>query len=378
MATITRVTPSPFVSFAQNREDVVLHRALAAVRDGRYIDVGANDPTLDSVTKAFYDAGWRGVTVEPVHAYAEAHRAERPGDLVFEVAVTDGEPGEVVLHEFADTGLSTLVDEFSARHSADGREVREVPVRTRTLDDLLDEAGWTDQDIHFMIIDVEGAEESVLRSIDLRRRRPWIIVAEATEPQSSTPTHDRWEPLLTAADYRFAQFDGLSRFYVAAEKWDELHEALERPASPQDDFVHYRTIEVTEEIAALTVDRETLTEQNNALSAELEAAKGELAAARDELAAARESLSRTTDELSRTREQAASALEAAIGWRTRAVGAWADRAAGGHAAVGAELDQLRDYSRMAGDELAAMRATLSWRITRPLRAVRTRTRTSGS
>ena len=107
-----------------------------------------------------------------------------------------------------------------------------------------------------MIIDVEGAEEAVLRSIDLSRRRPWVIVAEATEPQSTTPAHQGWEPLLTAADYRFTQFDGFSpsRFYVAAEKWDELHEALERPASPQDDFVHYRRIELDEEIAALTED----------------------------------------------------------------------------------------------------------------------------
>ena len=143
MTSITGVTSSPFISYAQNREDVVLHRALAAVSEGRYIDVGANDPTLDSVTKAFYNAGWRGLTVEPVHAYAEAHRRERPGDLVFEVAVTDGGPGEVVLHDIADTGLSTLVDEFAARHAADGREVREVRVRTRTLDDLLDRPAGT-------------------------------------------------------------------------------------------------------------------------------------------------------------------------------------------------------------------------------------------
>ncbi len=42
-----------FVSFAQNREDVVLHRALEGVTRGRYIDVGANDPAHESVTKAF-------------------------------------------------------------------------------------------------------------------------------------------------------------------------------------------------------------------------------------------------------------------------------------------------------------------------------------
>ncbi len=43
-----------FISFAQNAEDVMLWRALGHVRAGFYIDVGAQDPELDSVTHAFY------------------------------------------------------------------------------------------------------------------------------------------------------------------------------------------------------------------------------------------------------------------------------------------------------------------------------------
>ena len=36
-----------FISYAQNNEDVLLWRALGHVRDGFYIDVGANDPVHD-------------------------------------------------------------------------------------------------------------------------------------------------------------------------------------------------------------------------------------------------------------------------------------------------------------------------------------------
>ncbi len=74
------MTSSTFISYAQNREDVVLQRALSGVQRGRYVDVGANDPTEDSVSKAFYEAGWRGITVEPVHEFAERHA--EPGSLV--------------------------------------------------------------------------------------------------------------------------------------------------------------------------------------------------------------------------------------------------------------------------------------------------------
>ena len=58
-----------FISYAQNYEDVMLWRALQHVENGFYVDVGANDPTVDSVTKAFYDRGWRGLNIEPVQLY---------------------------------------------------------------------------------------------------------------------------------------------------------------------------------------------------------------------------------------------------------------------------------------------------------------------
>jgi len=47
-----------FVSYAQNFEDVLLWRALHDVEHGRYLDVGAHDPVIDSVSLAFYEAGW--------------------------------------------------------------------------------------------------------------------------------------------------------------------------------------------------------------------------------------------------------------------------------------------------------------------------------
>ena len=39
------------ISYAQNFEDVVLNRVFHDVKDGRYIDVGAYDPVIDSVTR---------------------------------------------------------------------------------------------------------------------------------------------------------------------------------------------------------------------------------------------------------------------------------------------------------------------------------------
>src|SRR3989442_545474 len=69
-----------FVSYAQNFEDVMLWRALRHVAHGFYIDVGAGHPDESSVTRAFYDRGWRGLNIEPSEHYFQRLAAARPLD----------------------------------------------------------------------------------------------------------------------------------------------------------------------------------------------------------------------------------------------------------------------------------------------------------
>ena len=67
-----------FTSYAQTYEDVMLARAFAGRTEGFYIDVGAQDPRFDSVTKAFYDLGWHGINLEPVEHWHRKLVADRP------------------------------------------------------------------------------------------------------------------------------------------------------------------------------------------------------------------------------------------------------------------------------------------------------------
>ena len=225
----------PLVSYAQNGEDIVLWRALGHISGGIYVDVGGWDPDLDSVTRLFYDRGWRGVDVEPIPEHAERFRERRPSNEVVQAVITDDLVEEVVLHRFDSSGLSTVDDELAERHGLEGREHEDIIVPARRLDDVLASSSVVVDTIHFLKIDVEGAEEKVLRSVDLARWRPWVLVVEATEPNSTVSTHSAWEPILLAAGYTFTLFDGLSRFYVSTEH-PELAEALSYPACPQDWF----------------------------------------------------------------------------------------------------------------------------------------------
>jgi FkbM family methyltransferase len=225
----------PFVSYAQNYEDVILWRALRELEQGFYVDVGAADPEELSVTRAFYERGWSGINVEPMDEYFDKLALARPRDTNLKVAAGRA-AGLRILHAFVGTGLSTLVPEIAAQHRAAGRRTYETVVPVLTLEKILEDCAPLT--IHFLKIDVEGAEAEVLEGLNFNRVRPWIIVVEAIKPISRVGTRHEWERLLTSHGYSFAYFDGLNCFYVA----NECHELKERLATPPnvfDDFVRW-------------------------------------------------------------------------------------------------------------------------------------------
>ena len=87
-----------FISYAQNFEDVMLWRAFQHVERGFYIDVGANDPTIDSVTKAFYEVGWHGINLEPLISHHADLVRDRPNDINL-ICAAGADIGEIELWE---------------------------------------------------------------------------------------------------------------------------------------------------------------------------------------------------------------------------------------------------------------------------------------
>jgi FkbM family methyltransferase len=204
-----------FISYAQNFEDVMLHRALHNIKNGFFIDIGAQDPIIDSVSQGFVELGWQGVNVEPSFIFAAKLKANRPMDDVIE-AVIGCSSGDVLFYDIPDTGLSTTLKHIAERHRGKGYPVNERKVRSLPLDDLLDM--YSDRDIHWLKIDAEGAEQDILNSWVASVVRPWIVVVEAIEPLTSTPTHHNWEALILQLGYNFVYFDGVNRFYVSIQR----------------------------------------------------------------------------------------------------------------------------------------------------------------
>ncbi|TMN19317.1 FkbM family methyltransferase [Pseudoxanthomonas sp. X-1] len=260
-----------FISYAQNFEDVMLWRALAGVERGRYLDIGAQDPVIDSVSKAFYDAGWRGWHVEPTVMYSEALRLARPDETVLAAAIGNGEL--LNFHEFPETGLSTMQSAIAEAHVRSGFNEVERSVPVVSLAAVLEEMA-VGGDIHWMKVDVEGAEQAVLDSWRDCAVRPWVLVIESTLPRSPTPMYEDWEPLVLARGYRFAYFDGLNRFYVSESHLDLL-ERFAVPPNVFDDFALNGTASQPF-VALLRAQVERLARESEQIGAEANALRSAL------------------------------------------------------------------------------------------------------
>lgn len=339
----------------------MLWRALKEIEKGFYIDVGANDPEVDSVTKAFYDRGWRGINIEPVASHFQRLQAARPKDINLQL-VAAGAAGYVRFFDVRDTGLSTTKREIAERHRASGWEVTEHDVQAETLAHIC--AEHVRGDVHFLKIDVEGGTRDVIEGLDLDRARPWIIVVEATEPNSEVPDFASWEPLITRSRYRFVYYDGLNRFYVADEH-AALASAFDRPPNWFDHF----SLAATE--AALRRAQHTEAEAAQAnQGAQRSAERARRAEARAE-AADREA--QRLAERARRSEQRRNALSASLAAQSARLTEANTRTR----AVEQQREELQRQLHAREDLLRAMFASRSWRVTAPLRAATRLTRRAG-
>lgn len=263
-----------FISYAQNFEDVMLWRALQHVPQGFYIDVGANDPEVDSVTKAFYDRGWRGINIEPVPQWFARLERERPRDVNLQLAV-GAQAGEMVLYEVPATGLSTGCSEIARANELNrGYVFRERVVPVETLTSIYQRVGAPP--VHFLKVDVEGFEKEVLEGIDFSVLRPWILVIESTRPMTPEQNHQDWEQLLLAADYIFVYFDGLNRYYLALEHLDLRHHFV-APPNVFDRFMLNTEARLHDQVAQAAADMQSAEARTRAAEARARAAEAEYA-----------------------------------------------------------------------------------------------------
>lgn len=182
---MTRATIPPPPYFAQFGEDRILDEIFGYRNFGTCVEVGANDGIADSMTYHFELLGWRCLLVEPIPELFRKIKENR-NCIAHNCAVSSKE--EEVTFSMADgvSSMSTL--KLSQDHkkniSKAGGKIKYIKVKTKTLDNVLDESCISN--IDFISIDVEGYELEVLKGFSIENYHPRIVLIEdnsnATDP----------------------------------------------------------------------------------------------------------------------------------------------------------------------------------------------------
>lgn len=205
------------VYHAQNGEDIALLEFFRG-KPGFYVDVGANDGVSNSNTAALEEVGWRGLLIEADPSLAEICRRARPRSTVVGCAAADPAQygSEAVFHRISPghdktTGLSTLAGSSALQRKVMqiGASISTITVPVRTLDEILEKHGVA-TGFELLSVDVEGVELEVLRSCDLARWRPRIIIAE----NNSASCEGLMPRYLRRFGYHLACRTGFNEWYV--------------------------------------------------------------------------------------------------------------------------------------------------------------------
>jgi len=151
-----------------------LIRAFLDTNEGLFLEIGANDPVLNSQTYHLEQLGWKGFLVEPIPELCTALSAMRPNSTVVECAC--GAPNAPDTAEFQvaeESGKSTLSSSF-----LDNRvKVKStLTVHVRTVDSILTE--YLHGSLTFVSVDVEGAQLDVFKGFTLQKWQPKLILLE--------------------------------------------------------------------------------------------------------------------------------------------------------------------------------------------------------
>lgn len=182
----------------------VAESVFPGVRNGYFLDVGSADGFFNSNTWALERRGWTGICVDPF-----------PGNMTGRTCRLFREPVDAVAGrriEFKSAGETGGIAEYLGNKDAVAR-APSVQLTTTTLADILHRAN-APSFIHFMSLDIEGAELQALEGFPFDRYK---LGAMAIEHNYEEPKRSSVERLLKSHGYVRVRTWMQDDFYLSAD-----------------------------------------------------------------------------------------------------------------------------------------------------------------
>jgi FkbM family methyltransferase len=180
----------------------VAEKVFPGVTDGYFLDVGSADGFLNSNTWALEQRGWKGICVDPFPSNMGGRTCQ-----MFREAV-DAEGGNKV--RFATAGELGGISNYLDTYKSAVKDAKTVELTTVTLGSILQRAN-APSFIHFMSLDIEGAELEALRGFPFDHYK---LGSMAIEHNNEEPKRSQIEALLKSKGYTKAHTWMQDDFYL--------------------------------------------------------------------------------------------------------------------------------------------------------------------
>lgn len=203
-----KLTGIPYtISYSQTGEDIIVDFLVGAkkIKDFTYLDIGANDPVKINNTYKFYEAGYRGVCIEPDPAVYAKLSKKRPRDTCLNIGLAGKAAGNAEFFIMNQAGLNTFSKEEATalEKNNQGKIMKVIQVPLRTVEEVIDEHFGGKSPV-FVNIDVEGLDEEILRHFPFHKYRPAIFCVETVNYTDDASSEKRLEifNVMTANGYK--------------------------------------------------------------------------------------------------------------------------------------------------------------------------------
>jgi FkbM family methyltransferase len=161
--------------YSQDKQDEYLEKNIfKGYKSGIYVDVGSHDGITINNTLYFHKNNkWNGINIEPIKKVYDKLIINRPNDININCAVCnyDGKT-EFICNTGYTEMISGIKDTYDYRHynrlnnenTVMNASTEIIVVNTKKLETIFDEHHITH--VHYLSIDVEGAEFEVIKSIN--------------------------------------------------------------------------------------------------------------------------------------------------------------------------------------------------------------------
>jgi FkbM family methyltransferase len=176
------------------------------VEDGYFVDVGSGDGVWISNTKVLEDLGWNGICIDPFPTNMENRTCAMFKEVVY------SEAGHKVRFRAAEE-LGGIEEHLKPKRWREGKKFKQAKIvefTTTTLDEILARANAPNF-IHYMSIDIEGAELEALKGFSFSKYK---VGALTIEHNNEEPKRSQIRMLLESKGYRLEKKVSFDDWYV--------------------------------------------------------------------------------------------------------------------------------------------------------------------